>query len=205
MLERDTVLAPCGPAYRVTGELIVPDGVTLTVLPGTTLFFEAGAGFTIEGGRLLAEGSPYEPIRFTRPPEANSTWAGIQFRDSLRDNRLSHAVLEYGVTDEGMVGLERSRLTIESVTFDHTDRFRIRTVNSSLIVRNSTFTDIFAADQHPTTDNRSEHIWGSGILDGGQLLIENNWFGTTKGHNDAVDFDGAVPPGPIPRHPEQRV
>ena len=199
VLQRDVVLAPCGPAYRVTGEVIIPAGVTLSILPGTSVFFQANAGFTFEGGRLLAEGSPEAPIRLTRPPETNSSWAGIQFRDTRQDNRLSHAVLEYAITDQGMVGLEGSQLTIDDVTFDQTDLFRIRTVNSSLTVRNSTFTDIFAAGQEPTTDNRSEHIWGSGILEGGQLLIEHNRFGTTKGHNDAVDFDGATRPGPIPR------
>ncbi len=199
VLQHDVVLAPCGPAYRVAGEVIVPTGVTLSILPGTSVFFHANAGLTLEGGRLLAEGLPDAPIRLTRPPETDSSWAGIQFRDSLQDNRLSHAVLEYAITDQGMVGLEGSRLTVDGVTFDHTDLFRIRTVNSSLILRNSTFTDIFASGQEPTTDNRSEHVWGSGILEGGELLIEHNWFGTTKGHNDAVDFDGAQRPGPIPR------
>ncbi len=197
-LEQDTTLAPCGPAYRITSPLIVPTGVTLTVLPGTTLFFDTGAGIRVEGGRLLAEGTTLAPIRFTRPPGSNATWNGIQLIDTALENRLSHAVLEYAVTGDGMVGLEGSRIEIHDSTFDNTDRFRIRSVNSSLIVRDSVFTDIFAPNQPPTTDNQSEHIWGSGILPGGQLLIESNRFGTTKGHNDAVDFDGAERPGPIP-------
>ena len=197
-LLQDTTLAPCGPAYHVTGEIVVPAGITLTVLPGTTVFFDSGAEIRIDGGRLIAEGAPNELIRFTRTVGSNALWNGLQLRDSVEDNRLAYAVIEYAATADGMIGIERSQLTVDHVTFDHSDRFRIRTINSSLVVRNSTFTDIFPGDQPPTTDNRSEHIWGSGILSGGQLLIENNVFGTTKGHNDLVDFDGAERPGPIP-------
>ena len=197
-LANDTVFAPCGPAYRVTGQVIVPDGVTLSVMPGTTLFFDTGAGLFLNGGRLVATGTQYEPVRFTRTPSVNGTWEGIQFVDSMNDSRLSQAIVEHAVTADGMVGLRNSELTIDDVTFQHTDRFRIRTVDSSLIVRNSTFSNIFPGDQPPTTDNRSEHIWGSGIASDGQLWIEGNHFGTTKGHNDAIDFDGAALPNAIP-------
>jgi hypothetical protein len=44
----------------------------------------------------------------------------------------------------------------------------------------------------------SENIWGSGIPDGGWFIIEENVFGTNKGHNDAIDFDGPSAPKPIP-------
>jgi hypothetical protein len=197
-LERDTVLAPCGPAYRVHGNVVVPSGITLTILPGTTVFFADGAQLTIAGGQLHAEGDVYRPIRLTRTPGSTGAWNGIQLRESRESNTIRHAVLEYGVTEDGMLGLVNSNLLVESSTFDQADRFRIRSVSSSLIVRDSVFTDIFAPDQEPTTDNRSEHIWGSGIPAGGQFLIERNHFGTTKGHNDAIDFDGAQRPGPIP-------
>jgi hypothetical protein len=61
------------------------------------------------------------------------------------------------------------------------------------------FTDIFGPNEPPTTDNRSEHIWGSGIPEDGHFIIENNVFGTTKGHNDAIDFKGPSRPNPIPQ------
>jgi hypothetical protein len=198
-LTSDTTLAPCGPAYQVTGEVVVPAGVNLTILPGTSLFFSTDAGLVVDGGQLIAEGSSAAPIRFTRTPGSNGAWRGIQLRNTLLDNRLKHAVLEYGVSDQGMLGVDGSVLTVDHATFDHTDLFRIRAVNASLVVTNSVFTDIYGPDEEPTTDNRSEHIWGSGILEGGQMLIQGNRFGTTKGHNDAVDFDGARRPAAIPR------
>lgn len=198
VLTEDTVLAPCGSAYRVTGAVTIPADVTLTILPGTSLFFETNAGLTFDGGQLVAEGEKYAPIRFTKAPEVVSSWDGIQFIGSVKDNRISHAILEHATTEDGLVGLLSSRLTIENSTFDHADFFRIVTADSSLVVRNSTFADIFAPGEPPVTDNNSEHINGSGIMDGGQLLLEGNFFGTTTGHNDSVDFDGAQLPGPIP-------
>ncbi|MBN2129269.1 MAG: lamin tail domain-containing protein [Sedimentisphaerales bacterium] len=197
-LTADTVwVAEEGP-YRITSELVVPEDVSLVIMPGTSVYFEPDARMVVNG-LLAAEGSEESPIRFTRTPGSAGTWEGVQFIDSAADNRIVHAVLEYGRTNDGMVGVENSRLLLDHVTLDHTDLRRIRTEDSSLTVRHCTFTDIFAANEAPSTDNYSEHIWGHGIPDDGQLLIENNTFGILKGHNDAIDFDGASRPGPIPQ------
>jgi len=196
-LGENTVWTPQEGPYRVTGELTVPPGTSLTILPGTTVFFNPNAKMNIKGS-LVAEGNEYELIRFTRTPEAGGTWDGIQFVNTMQDNRISYAVIEYGRTNDGMVGLENSNLVLDHVTLDNTTLQRIITKNSSLIVRNSIFTDTCADGQTPT-DNRTEHIWGSGIAAGGHLIIENNIFGTTPGHNDAIDFDGKSRPDPIPQ------
>ncbi len=196
-LGEDTVWTPQEGPYRVTGELTVPTGAVLTILPGTTVFFDPDAKMNIKG-RLIAEGTEYELIRFTRTPEAGGTWDGLQFIDTMQDNRISYAITEYGRTNNGMIGLENSNLLLDHVTLDNTTLQRIIFRDSSLIVRNSIFTDTCAAGQTPT-DNRTEHIWGSGIAAGGRFIIENNVFGTTPGHNDAIDFDGKSRPDPIPQ------
>jgi hypothetical protein len=198
-----TILSPEDGPYHITGIVTVPSGATLMVLPGTSVFFDAGAGFTFNGGRMLAEGTDANKIRFTRTPGVTTPWHGLQFLSTMLDNRITYAVIEYGGMnagvdiDNGMVGLTGSNLLLDHDYFDHTDRRRIRTQNSSLIVRNSEFTDIFPGATAPTTDNFSEQIWGGGIPAGGQFLIENNIFGTTKGHNDIIDWDTARLPGPI--------
>jgi hypothetical protein len=196
-LADDTVWTPEQGPFRITGELTVPLGVTLTIMPATTVLFDPNARIVVRG-RLVAEGTEYELIRFTRTPGANGTWNGLQFVSSLSDNRIAHAVLEYGQTNDGMIGLKNSKMLIDHVTFDNTIRRRICTNGSSLIVRNSVFTDTCPPGQAPT-DNLTEHIWGSGIPANGQFIIENNLFGVTPGHNDAIDFDGASRPNPIPQ------
>jgi len=196
VLTESTTWTPREGPYRIIGELTVPFGIDLAIMPGTTVFFDPEAKIVIRG-RLIAEGTEYELIRFTRPPGGADTWNGIQFVNTMRDNRITYAVIEYGRTNSGMVGLENSNLVLDHVTLDNTDLRRISTINSSLIVSNCVFTDIFGPDEPPTTDNRSEHIWGSGIPEDGYFIIENNVFGTNKGHNDAIDFNGPSRPKPI--------
>jgi predicted outer membrane repeat protein len=195
-LRGSTTWGPQQNPHVVTGELRVPRGMTLTLLPGTMVLFRDGTRIFVNG-QLLAEGTAAAPIRFTRAAGSNS-WLGLQFEGTMEDNRIRHARLEYARTNDGMVGVQKSRLLLEQVEFDHCDRRRIRTLNSSLIVRQCYFHDIFGPTEPPTTDNLSEHLWGSGIPDGGWLILEGNVFGRNKGHNDAIDFDGPAAPKPIP-------
>lgn len=195
-LGTNTVWGPSQSPCTVTGELTVPAGGKLTIQPGTTVLFSADVRMVVRG-RLAAEGTPDKPIRFTRAAN-KGYWLGIQFKDTMQDNRIRHALLEYARTNDGMIGLDKSRLLLEYVEFDHCDRRRIRTISSSLIVRRCLFDDIFGPTEAPTSDNMSEHLWGSGIPDGGWLLVEENVFGRCKGHNDVIDFDGPSRPKPIP-------
>ena len=194
-LRMDTTWGPQQNPYTISGELRVPKGVTLTLLPGTIVLFEARSRIVING-RLVAEGTAAHPIRFTQAT-SSARWLGLQFDRTMEDNRICHALLEYARTDDGMIGLQQSRLLLEYDEFDHCDRRRIRTLSSNLTVRHCRFADIFGPTEPPTTDNMSENIWGSGIPDGGWFLIEENVFGTTKGHNDIIDFDGPSAPKPI--------
>ncbi len=173
--------------YRIQGDVTLAAGASLAIGPGTTVFFDQDARLTVRG-QLTAVGLPGQEVRFTRRPGANS-WRGIQFVSSTQDNRIENAILEYGITNDGMIGLQDSKLTVQSSTFDHSDRRRIRSSNSSLVVRNSNFEAIFPPGVQPTTDNLSEHIWGGGVPAGGQFLVEGNRFGHITGHNDAIDFD----------------
>ncbi len=195
-LAGDTVWTASEGPYRITSELIVPVGTTLTIMPGTTVFFDPGAKLTVQG-RLIAEGTEYQKIRFTRTAGTGGVWGGIQFVEADGDNRIRHAILEYGQTADGMIGLTESRLLLENSTLDHSTLRRIRTVISSLVVRGCVFTDTVPPGQAPT-NNSTEHIWGTSIPSAGQMLIEGNVFGRTPGHNDAIDFDGHSRPRPIP-------
>ncbi|MFV1963483.1 MAG: right-handed parallel beta-helix repeat-containing protein, partial [Acidimicrobiia bacterium] len=190
----DTTWSAAAGPYQLAGEVTVAAGATLTIEPGTSVYFDAGAQLTVRG-RLVAEGNDLEWIRFTRTPGSAATWNGVQFVDTSQENRIAYAVLEYGVTDRGMIGLVNSRADLNYLLLDHTNRRRIELSNASMTLRNSTFTDMFGPEEPP--NNVSEQVHGVGIASGGQMIIENNWFGTTKGHNDVIDFSGPARPGPI--------
>ena len=88
--------------YRITGGLIVNEGATLTLPAGTTLYFNDGA--LAVSGKLVAEGTPAEPILMTGSRIDDITdkinyqiipgqWSGVAFFGNSRDNRLSHTVI----------------------------------------------------------------------------------------------------------------
>ncbi len=195
-LAGDTVWDPNQGPHRVSGELVVPKDTTLSIRAGTTVHFSAGARILIQGC-LTAQGTEDAPIRFNGTA-AGYHWRGLQFDHTMADSQICHAVLEDGQTNDGMIGLQNSQLLLDHVTLRKTHLRRIRTLDSSLTVRNCTFGDMFDPNEPPSTDNMSEHIWGSGIPDGGRLIIEDSTFGRCTGHNDAIDFDGPSWPKPIP-------
>ena len=52
--------------YVVTRTIVVPSGVTLSIVPGAIVKFDAGQGITVlAGGQLVADGSVAQPIIFT--------------------------------------------------------------------------------------------------------------------------------------------
>ncbi|MDX1576845.1 MAG: hypothetical protein R3266_00100 [Gemmatimonadota bacterium] len=71
--------------YRIQGTVIVDDGSTLTIPAGTTLMgdvaFTGSALIVRQGGRLVAEGTPTDPIVFTssNPPGSRNRadWGGV--------------------------------------------------------------------------------------------------------------------------------
>ena len=84
--------------YTVSGELRVPKGVTLTLLPGTIVLFQART----PGSSSTAGCWPRarRPVRSgSRRPPATNYWLGLQFDQTMEDNRIRHALLEYARTE----------------------------------------------------------------------------------------------------------
>lgn len=73
IIEHDTTLEP-GVSYIVTKPLAVPDGVTLTILPGTVLKFSDGTGIECSDVKnIIAVGTPENPIVITKRDSDNKT------------------------------------------------------------------------------------------------------------------------------------
>ncbi len=82
--------AECDP-YIVQGNLIVNQGATLSLAPGTRLRFDGAYTFTING-QLLSQGTPAQPVLWTsnRADPAPGDWGGINF-GSMSDDAVFDA------------------------------------------------------------------------------------------------------------------
>ena len=190
-----TLDAASGP-WQVTANVTVPAGVTLTIEPGTTVYFAAGTSITVNG-RINAQGAEYQRIRFTRQPGDTSTWNGIHLSGTTENNVFSYVDLEYADTSSGSISLSNSVALIENMSFAESNSIVIKSTNSSGIVRNSVFADLSPTDLYAV--NAAEQIVASTIPAGGYFIIENNIFGATIGHNDVIDFSSLSRPNPIPQ------
>jgi hypothetical protein len=93
--------------YLVVGELSVPPGITVKIAEGTIFLFESFAGLRVQG-RLLAQGTPNEPIVFTSTNDsewnpaasvnaAPFDWNGIDIDDGAIGTELAECVIRYSV------------------------------------------------------------------------------------------------------------
>lgn len=98
VLPGNTVFSPSLNPYIVVETLIVPEGITLTIEPGTEIFFMVTTSVSIEGGTLIANGSPEQPILFDA--QTDNKWDGLNFFVSRtlfdgQGNYLSGNILRY--------------------------------------------------------------------------------------------------------------
>ncbi|KPJ55155.1 hypothetical protein AMJ47_01405 [Parcubacteria bacterium DG_72] len=92
----------------VTDIVIVPQGVTLTIEPGTVVKFKhcrdykgscSRPGLMIQGGVLKAVGTPEQQIWFTSDAEnpINGDWEAISIDNSKNENVIKYAIVEYAL------------------------------------------------------------------------------------------------------------
>ena len=213
----DTIWSADQGDYLVTGDLLVPPNARLIIQPGTQVHVTQGRELRVNG-TLIANGTEQSRIRFTAPPDAADVpdtphgaaglpagpprWLGIHLRDSRgSENQLSYVDIEYAQSDDGSVGVINSDADLSHLSFKGTHLRMLFAHNASLSIRDSSFPNMFADDEHPVAlglDNVSEHIKITGRPpSSGRLEIRGNNFGTNRGHNDVIDADSGRRPGPI--------
>jgi len=197
-LNADEVWTAAAGPYRVTGSITIPAGRTLTIEPGATVFLDNNIGFTVYG-RLVAQGTEYRRIRFTRVPGTTAQWAGVQIPDSRQDNIIAYADLEFGGSRSSWITTGNNnasevgptaRLTIDHATFSGSDTQYFNIWDSQIIIRNSVFADLGGhylckAERMPAN---------------GWFIIEGNIFGHCHGDTDVFHLNSvSVKGGPVAR------
>lgn len=187
VIAADRVLDVASGPWYVTGSVTVPAGVTLRVAPGATLFFDPGTSLTVNGC-LLAEGSPYQGITFTRKPEGGN-WAGVRFVNTQEESRLVYVSMQYADSDSCGIFADHAQVYLDHVTWANHAKPYLSFDDSSIVLKNSILPSL----------QEAELVHFSGMPANGYALFEGNWFGTTTGYNDIIDLTGGRRPGPIAR------
>jgi hypothetical protein len=105
--------------YELQGGIQVTNGATLTIQPGTRVEGQRGSGpgvggaalFVQRDGRLIADGTPLQPIVFTcvGTPKAKGCWGGLTVNGNARLNEGTATSPAVSGRDGGQTGcLEKS-------------------------------------------------------------------------------------------------
>ena len=183
-LASDTILTADESPYTVTDNIVVPDGVKLTIEPGVRVEFNADTGLNVRG-QLFAEGTPWQRIVFDRA--GGGRWSGIDIRDTLDDNRIVYADMIGGDGQGEAINVQQARLLIDNVAWSETTGTILELEHPSLIVRNS----------HFPRSNGGEIIHGTYIENDEYLIIDGNVFENSNNGGDVIDVLGADRPGPV--------
>ncbi len=130
--------------YYIAGSLLVGDGSTLTILPGTQFLFLGNYELRVDGA-LIADGTPEEHIVFTSAqasPEPGN-WRYLYFYQADAGTVLDYCDLSYGGSSNGALyihnGPNEFPITNCSIVNSATNGIRI--------------SDYYTAWSNPTIDN----------------------------------------------------
>jgi hypothetical protein len=109
-IERNRTLTAAEGPFIISRFLVIPDGVTLTVGPGTNLWTESGG--IIVRGVLDIKGSKDAPVRLYG--NANDRWKGILIDKAKSASRIHHAII---ADAENGLKARASAVDLEQVEF----------------------------------------------------------------------------------------
>lgn len=129
----------------VTERVTVPEGVTLTIKPGTIVKFRHYRGYKepwkitglgVSGGTVIAVGTPEEQIWFTSDADEpiNGDWGGISVSNS------NSSVFDYTIVEYGAVGIEQffSKVTVSNSIVRWCNSEGLYAEQSSPVFKNNT-------------------------------------------------------------------
>ncbi|MFH1120777.1 MAG: NosD domain-containing protein [Bacteroidota bacterium] len=144
LLTENTVFTPSLNPYIVIEPLIVPEGITLTIEPGTHVYFMIRTSLKVEGGTLIARGQADLPVLFDA--QTDKKWDGISFivSKTVTDgdgNYISGSILEYASVNQTTTGLvlgDSAKLYADHISITYGDYGVYLQSGSTLYLHHST-------------------------------------------------------------------
>ncbi|MCL4206398.1 MAG: hypothetical protein KJ000_28285 [Pirellulaceae bacterium] len=208
---------PAWQLHRITGDLTVPEGVTLTIQPGAVVKFAAGAGIVVEtGAELQAQGTLAQRIVFTsiRDDTAGGDtngdgsataplagdWESVRIQGQ---GSLTHAEFRYGGNSiinqwgaGGMVEVSNGRATLDACIILESLKDGLLAVGTvdvtnSLLLRNDR--GIAAAGSVRVVNSTLDDNRIGILAHGGTLHVNNTLVTNSLQYGIDWDFGGNAP------------
>ncbi|HIB91841.1 TPA: right-handed parallel beta-helix repeat-containing protein, partial [Candidatus Poribacteria bacterium] len=198
-IDQDRTLGLNHSPYTVVSDLVISNGVTLTIEAGVEIEFDGVYRIEVNGS-LIAEGQAEQRITFTRSDSREGSWIGIEFKSGSNQGRISYCDFSHSQTTisggnavsqlthstfshisaPGIISLNSA--TVEDNQFNLTpgNPSLVLTINGGSVRRNSFVggaNGIAASGTVVVEDNNLTNLSGSGIrisTAGNQMRIENN-------------------------------
>jgi len=160
--------------YKVTGDLTVAAGVTLTILSGCSVEFSSESSDLIVNGRLDVQGSAASPVTF-REFTGTPRWGGIYINATgdAGDSSLNYAVIENGgsnyfsSTSDSMLWIKDASPTLQHCTFQGGRYDAIHLENSEATISDCLFMN--NSDDAIEMDLNSSPHWSGNSASGNAL------------------------------------
>ncbi|MBB2151084.1 right-handed parallel beta-helix repeat-containing protein [Pedobacter gandavensis] len=161
-----------GSTQVIKGDIIIPEGQSLTIEEGVTVVMDTLAKpEIIVKGNLYAEGTAEFPIRFTIPEDSRTEknkfgrlWGGILAAPSCAELLLNHTIIEYAGSTTTAASTSVKMSLYKAKSGENLPAIWFSNVNGKLVITNSTFRNL----QEDCT-----------YIEGGKIIFSNNLFYTT--------------------------
>jgi hypothetical protein len=161
-----------GSVQHITGDIIIPQGQSLTIEEGVTVIMDAVAKpEIIVKGNLYAEGTQAFPIKFTveealrtKENEFGRLWGGILAAPSCAELLLNYTIIEYAGATTSDASTSVKQKLYKQKAGENLPALWFSNVNGKLVVTNSIFRNL----QEDCT-----------YIEGGKIIFANNQFYTT--------------------------
>lgn len=167
--------------YIVTQTLAVPEGVTLTILPGTVLRFKSNVGVNISAGSLECVGAPGNMIVFTMANQETSGLQKLEFNDNVLQYVLFENLIFGGNFTDCIANVElKDCIVKDNVGYWLFDNSHMSNVNNCNIINNIfDFSIIFQSDMCNVIKNRYYYNYFTGTFPSGSIAF--NGYMLTEG------------------------
>ncbi len=193
VLTGDRTWTKDGSPYIVTGTVTVYNG-TLTIEPGVIVQFNASRslqiGTTSGSARLVAQGTPEDPITFT----GNNDWGQLSFGANTAEGTiLEHCIIEKnGYNNYPLVNVFSSNVTIKNCTFRNTPNSGLAIDSGVPTLEANTYTGI---GSYPISINQARSI---SAVDNTSTFDESNTNNLIYYAGGHIDQDTSIADAGIP-------